>query len=422
MKADRLSCGCMALTQIAHKDRIYPVMYLRMVLRGRLDQERLKRAVNRSASYVPEILYCVDFQKGRFINRNWTADRVICTGAHTDEDIFDWDLSSDVQMKIWIRRGKDSENLVIGMSHIVTDGNGFLQYLYLLCAIYNGEEPGADLKNERDIKAALEKAPKAPFLIKSGRGSEIRGLSGAPDGKAPYCVCRLIGENEFAELSAGAKMLHVSVNDVLMTAYARVLSRLLKEKTVVLPCPADLRRRSGLAGKLTVGNLTGAYRSVPIVVSDGDSFLETLRQVHEELHRQSEKHLCFRGLRLLHFAYGGIPSAFLAGMIRMVYKICPVSYSNIGKIDADRLRFFECNTESCYLTGGYRKEPDFQLTVSTFKNRCTLNSTRIGGAQGKKEAEMILEAVRKELCGFCAADKGCPGNMEKERDKLQGMC
>lgn len=55
-KTDSIRCECMDLLEIAQSDRIYPVMYCRMALHGHLDLKRLKKAVELSAKYVPEIL------------------------------------------------------------------------------------------------------------------------------------------------------------------------------------------------------------------------------------------------------------------------------------------------------------------------------------------------------------------------------
>ncbi|MDO4313294.1 MAG: hypothetical protein Q4C52_09425, partial [Eubacteriales bacterium] len=138
IQSDRIPCECMDLVEIAHRDRIYPVMYCRMVIRGHLDAERLKEAVKMSAQVIPEILYTVDFKRGRFVDRHLTAEQVIC-GEHDAFSVqAEWDLSVDTQLKISILPEEDAEQLVIGMSHVLADGKGFLQYLYLLSAIYNG--------------------------------------------------------------------------------------------------------------------------------------------------------------------------------------------------------------------------------------------------------------------------------------------
>ena len=106
---------------------------------------------------------------------------------------------------------------------------------------------------------------------------------------------------------------------------------------------------------------------------------------------------CFRGIKILQMLYRKIPARNLVWLIRGNYHLNPISYTNMGRIDSNRLYFSDCNIESCYTTGTYRKASDFQLSVSTFKNVCTLNCTLSGGIQRKTEGETLLEEIRKEL-------------------------
>lgn len=46
------------------------------------------------------------------------------------------DLQCSTQLIIFYTEGK--KEAVVGMSHILCDGYGFLQYLYLLTDLYNG--------------------------------------------------------------------------------------------------------------------------------------------------------------------------------------------------------------------------------------------------------------------------------------------
>lgn len=396
-----IPCTCMDLVEIAQRDRVYPVMYCRMVLQGHLDLERLKRAVEISAGYVPELLYSVDFESGRFVDRHFTADRVFCKAGDGSRRNSGWDLSADVQLKLAVKPEGHRERLTIGMSHILTDGSGFLQYLYLLSSIYNGKEAGKLVKNERDIKSILRGVP---FFFPRGRDALKRAVC-AGEGeeyncqKQKYSICRRIESTDFAGISRKAAFLGVSINDVLMAAYFRVVLRRLGGGRVSIPCPADLRKLNPatFSGKLTVGNMTGLYRGVCIPAMEGGSFDTVLRRVHEAMGRQRAGRRCFQGLRLLRLAYGKIPVSFLMEIIRKNYEICPVSYTNFGEIDSARLHFAGCRVLSCYLTGTYRRAPDFQLSVSTFKDVCTLNCALWGTRQRKEEGESILEGIRKEL-------------------------
>lgn len=438
MKGGRNSipCACMDLAELAHKDRIYPVMYCKMSLEGRLDLRRLKRAAEKTAEYVPEILYSVDEKRGRFIDRHLTVEHIFCTANDPSGSFPDWDLATDAQLRIFVSEESDTEDITVGMSHILADGSGFLQYLYLLSAIYNEEPLDRDLKNCRDIKGILKQVPFFPLqrhsgikkrqtckhsqAAKEGRDSGFwakrqikygktshkskrdirRAFKSRRDSRGKYgrhCICCQIEREAFLRIYQKARVFNSSINDAIMTAYARVLMERLGKRAVTLPCPADLRRLFPAPKKLTIGNMTGRYREIPVLMAEGDSFDTTLRQVHKEMKRQREKLLCFQGIRLLRFAYNRLPVPWLVRAIRRSYEIYPVSYTNFGEIDSERLRFSGCTVKSCYMTGTYRKASDFQLSVSTFQDVCTLNCTLEGDARRKSEGEAILGEVKAEL-------------------------
>ncbi len=128
----------MDLIELAHMDRIYPVMYCKLVIQGDFNLKRFKDSIEKSAQYIPEILYSVDFKQCRFINVQHTVNDVFFTGNDEEGFISAWDLSTDTQLKIFMMQDNNIWNLTIGMSHVLTDGVGFLQYLYLLASIYNG--------------------------------------------------------------------------------------------------------------------------------------------------------------------------------------------------------------------------------------------------------------------------------------------
>lgn len=83
--------------------------------------------------------------------------------------------------------------------------------------------------------------------------------------------------------------------------------------------------------------------------------------------------------------------------IKRNYRMFPVSYTNMGRINHQKLIFEGCQIENCYMTGTYRLPPDFQLSISTFHNICTLNCTLIGQPGDDKISQYVLEQVRKEL-------------------------
>lgn len=405
IKPERISCAYMDLAELAHRDRVYPVMYCKLVIRGHFDLQRLKDSIKTSSRYIPEILYSVDFKRCAFVNTYHTVNDVFYTGNAEGDFISGWDLSADTQLKIFISQNNNSWNITIGMSHVLTDGAGFLQYLYLLSSIYNGITLPAGLLNVRDMDVLVNKIP---FCIKKGQDyvwkKAICRDYEEHEGEEYHCLCAPVSETDLRNICIKARSWDASINDVLMAAYARVAVRRLGETFVGIPCPVDLRKICFEKKELTIGNMTGVYRSVPVAVAKSDPFEATLLQIHKEMRRQRENLHCLYGIKLLRMLYGKVPARYLLRLIRTNYNLDPVSYTNIGKIDSDRLYFADCSVESCYITGTYRKAPDFQLSVSTFKNVCTLNCTLYGNRKRKIEGEALLREIHKELAAW--VDKG----------------
>lgn len=316
-----------------------------------------------------------------------------------EDNIVSWDLSKKPQLQINICRQEQGDLVIIGMSHILTDGAGFLQYLYLLSGLYNGKSPDMTLRNHREPGPFLKNIHirRQSEQTRRGKRKKVSPLRATCQDTHSFCLISRISEEDFLLLHEKAQKSHVTLNDVFMTAYARVISKMKNMDTVVIPCPADLRRFRPEADELTVANLTGIYRRVTVEINPQDSFHATLWQVHIEMKLQRARQRCFAGVPLLNWAYHRIPRPLLGQVIKANYPLLPVSYTNMGQIDHGKLSFSHCRIMSCYLTGTYRKSPDFQLSISTFQNVCTLNCTLMGEEGDDLKGQYILDQVKKEI-------------------------
>lgn len=395
-----IKCECLDFVEASHQNRVYPVMYCHMEITGKFDIGKLKNAVQISGEYIPEILYSYDFKRNRFINRGFTAEDVVQTNPFRFEDNIIWDLSRYPQLRIVIHCAEGRSRVIFCMSHILSDGSGFLQYVYLLASLYNGCWTENQLKNKRDISWLLKgiHVQRQTEQMKYGKSKHMEPLRSSGIGTEHYLIKRTISSPNFKKLHNKAKRYHVTLNDVFMTAYARVIARIQHRDQVMLPCPADLRKFAGHEKTdLTVANMTGIYRNVVINCESRYDFTTILLQVHIEMELQKSRFRCFKGIQILDSTYRILPDFILGKIIRATYQLPSVSYTNIGIIEHQKLYFRECEIEDCVMTGAYRQSPDFQLTVSSFRNVCTLNCTLIGDGETKIEAENILERVEKEL-------------------------
>lgn len=383
----------------AHANKVVPLMYCHLKMTGGLDIERLKSAVSRSAQYVPEILYTYDKAQRRFVSHGFDVERVFVLNPTDFETYPRWDLHSDVQLKISIQKVDNGNNIVIAMSHLLSDGEGFKQYLYFLSALYNGEHIGV-LRNKREVSALLKNIhiQKPTQQTRSAKTVHLSPLLLKSKGGDYTCLNCCLASNELVLLREKAKKHGATLNDVFMAAYARVIAHSLGASKVVIPCPADLRRfLPSVKNKLTVANMTGIYRIPVNGVERKQGFNSTLQQVHIKMNIQKSQDLCFVGIRPLLKLYWRLPVPLLKKAIQAAYRLSPVSYTNLGVIDSSRFIFHGCDIVRCYRTGSYRAAPDFQLSISTFNDICNLNCTLIGGRANQEVGQSILEQIKNEL-------------------------
>lgn len=391
-----IACECMDFVEASHKNRVYPLMYCNMKLLGHLNTSRLKYAISVSSRIIPEILCAFDFEHGLFIDQGFSAENVICADG---VEPFQWNISKAPQLQIAIRQEGKTFSVTIGMSHVLADGMGFLQYLYLLAALYNGTLPSTQIQNQRKITPLLNG-------IRVGRQTEqtmrnkhipLRPLRSDNRGGQLFCVCSRISADELSAIQAKARKYHATLNETFMVAYARVIGRWQNTDRVILPCPADLRRFQPAAQQLTIANMTGIYRKLVVEVGPDRTFTQALGQLHIEVNLQKIRCRSFSGIALLDAVYHKVPHSLMKWAIRSTYHLRPVSYSNMGVVDHEKLFFQGCQIVDCFMTGTYRLPPDFQLSISTFRDVCTLNCTLIGDPADEKLAHRLLEEVKQEL-------------------------
>jgi NRPS condensation-like uncharacterized protein len=370
-------------------------MYCHIETEKPIDMNRLITAISSTCKYVPEILYTYDFRRAYFVDKGFTAKDTIV--AEQTYEMTQWDLDKKPQLQIMVNN--EGNKLVIGMSHILSDGKGFLQYLYLMTAFYNQKQPDLPLENCRTITPDLRyiHVGRATQQTRYRKRVTVSPLRADSNENHHYCLNSQIVSADFKLLNAMTKQSQVTLNDVFITAYVRVIAHLQKVKTVVIPCPADLRRFLSVSDKLSIANMTGIYRRVTIEIEPDHSFSKTLSQVHIEMELQKSRCRCFSGIRILEFAFHKIPRLLLEQSIKLSYQLMPVSYTNFGRIDHEKLIFWDNRIKSCYMTGTYRLPPDFQLSISTFENMCTLNCAFVGREKDKRTAQCILEEVKSEI-------------------------
>lgn len=393
----RTACEGLDLIEIAHRRRLAPFLYVHLRMEGAPELERLKRAVAASCRYVPEVLAGVDYGRCCFAERGLSAEDVLIRWEQEDCSLLRWDLQKGPQLRLLLRREPQGSRLLACVSHILTDGSGALQYLGLLCALYNGDALPDGLRNVRSVREILRENPVPPLSRQSWERNRP-GAARPPSAGEAFFWCRCtLSPQELAAVRQAARAQGATLNDACLTAYARVLSRQRGGRTVTLSCPADLRRLARNRQALTVGNMTGLYRGITASAAPDDCFAAALRQIRRQTARQKAGRACCSGIPELERAAERVPGAVLCALLRRLDGPPETSYTNFGAVGEAGLRLSGCRVTDCFLTGTFRRPPSFQLSVSTFREVCTLSCALAGSAQDARNSQRLLEQIKREL-------------------------
>jgi NRPS condensation-like uncharacterized protein len=220
------------------------------------------------------------------------------------------------------------------------------------------------------------------------------------DAASPFIVTHRIGPEDFGHIKKYAKKMSSTVNDVMLAAYLRRLLIKMGENHITLPCPVDLRKY--IRGGRTPGicNLTGNYIcEVPAT----DAFQDILEQVTRQLTAQKESDAGLNAVIMLALAFKALPFNYVKKHFREFYAMPTISYSNIGIIDAERIRFGKRGAADVFMTGAVKYVPYFQLTISTFEGACTLSCNLHGTASDRRWIEDLLNDIAEELSDLSRA-------------------
>lgn len=387
-----------------YREPYIPIVYAFITFQTAIDSDRLKQAVSRTAAIVPQILCGYDDRNNRWLPSGHDCDSLVQSLLPGEEHSSGrlWDLRAGPQLKLFVSPRLEGGRLCIGMSHILADGAGFLQYLALLCRFYNHpEQEEQPLLNERSIYPLLCRHVLRNMGRMAKRPPRQNGEPWLPPGVGSPSLHTLKVTLSAPQLVAArktAKVLGVTLNDLFMAAYVHALGKVISSSEIVIPCPANLRRfdRGRRHPKLTVANMTGKYLCrVPLV--QGQTLADTALLIHALMKQLKADSACFASIPLLQVLYALLPKRLVRPMIKRVYTVEATSYSNLGEVDEQAICFQGATITECYLGGTYRPAPSFQVSISFFKNICTLSANMLGADNQKEAGLQVLERMKSAL-------------------------
>jgi NRPS condensation-like uncharacterized protein len=379
------------LMQYFYRSAHDPIIHAVVHTEGRIDPNLLGNAFLLSCQTVPVIgcSFSVTGKRPRWNAQEFSGKAFVqLVQPETDEETAEEqfltstiDITAGPQVKAGVIRKRDRDTLCVLINHMVCDGGGFKEYLYLVCSLYNNLSKGEGIDIPSPIIRSIwpvfstfslferVRLSLPPWNIPSPAHQDGYALLG--DDTRPFICVRRIGLNAVKQ---SAKENGTTINDMLLAAYARVLCRNLEREDILIPCPVDLGKYLPEGIQRGICNLTSNYMCSLHVEKD-DPFETTLRQVSAQMNRQKESNGCLKPVRLLSALFRLLPFHTLQNTFKRAFTIPVISYTNLGILDENRLCFHNAAVTGAFLTGAIKYVPYFQIAVSTFRDTMTLVAT-----------------------------------------------
>lgn len=380
---------------------------------GQLDLERLRKAVDTTIDAFPLIRcgYKESKRQPYWEDKGYTAGDIIefIESTNTNECIIqhickEIDAFNGPQLKIKIIESRKNHIMCVLINHMLCDAAGFKDYLYMLSYVYNNIDrkkdyfiaPMGNRRTGQVLKAfsSLDKLKimlsKINMSIHDDARFELEG-----DLNNPFIEIRKINKEQFCALKTYAKEHDATVNDIMLTAYMRVLFQLFG-RTLPIPCTVDLR-------KYLQDHMAGGICNLPTNIicnigsEIGATFEQTLYKVKQVMDKQKSDVSCVKSLIMLEKVFDIFPYKIARAIVEKNFSNPLIAFTNIGIIDKKRITFGEIEITEAFMTGSIKYSPFFQLAISTFDNIATLSVNLYGTQLDKSKVSSFLDKFVNEL-------------------------
>jgi len=289
------------------------------------------------------------------------------------------------QLMVRVIRSSNKDTLCIVMNHMVCDGAGFKEYLYLLGDVYTRlQNDASSLKYEigdrssKQIYKNFSIIERLKIFFLSNEPSKNKNnirfpLYNKQDNLTPYILTYKLSQNRFELLKKYSKEHSVTINDIILAAYYRVLYRMLNLKqdtSLTIPCMIDLRRYITNKNVIGICNLSSMVMC-NLVDNVGENFDETVKKVNSEMNEKKMGYAGLHGLSTVNLLFKILPFSIVKKIIKKKYVNPMIGITNIGIIDSRRLKFDKILIKDAFVTGSIKYPPYFQLALTSYNNSIT---------------------------------------------------
>jgi NRPS condensation-like uncharacterized protein len=396
-----------------------------LTFNNKLDIPVLQRAVEISLIVEP-VLGC------RFVeqkNRAWWEYREdigqgncfqLIESAETSDALSEFictpaDPCTDPLIQVRLYRNQ-IDTLCIKVNHVVADATGCKQYLYLLADLYRrlsqdiNFSPASKPRTKRNERILFRHVGLRALLHAYRNRLSPTPTWGLPRSSMDfsgtnYAVMRLPSAR-FRMLIEYAHLHHVTVNDIVLTAFYRALFEILNppyNSPLPISVPVDMRRYLSRDYSLPICNFSSSMFPV-LERATNEGFEQTLARLHRTMDSLKKHHPGLNSavyqawifLRGYESAKQRIQNMQALGM---QYGTFYPMLTNFGVIDHRLLNFSSSSPTDAYMVSPLFYPPGFMVGVNTFRDTFTVIAGFCHTATDRKSIRRFMEQLDHELPG-----------------------
>jgi NRPS condensation-like uncharacterized protein len=318
------------------------------------------------------------------------------------------DATRGPQMRLSVIRCDGIDTLVIVLNHMICDGGGFRDYLYLLASCYSAlasrrktGDPAVVVlpdPSRRSIDQVFNQLNPEQLkrvkmaAIESAPQSEKDALPLVGDDRCPFILTHDVAADRFDTIRRYAKSRGATINDALFAAYVLALSEVLSTETIALDCPVNLRAYLPKHYLPGICNLT-ANILCTLPNRSGASYDDVLLEVSRIMNRQKQNVEPLKVYWELEHIYRTLPLAEAVKKFPRIYRIPLNGLTNIGILDDDKLKCGNRVAEDAFISGSIKYKPYFQIAVTTFRKKMTFCTNFHGNEKDRRFLDRLVKRM-----------------------------
>lgn len=215
----------------------------------------------------------------------------------------------------------------------------------------------------------------------------------------PFVLMYEVKEDRFLAIKKYSHGHNVTINDITLAAFYRVLYQILAKQDLSISIAVDMRKYLKNKNINALTNLTATAIS-KIHYEPDDTFDDTVRKVSKEMNLKKKNLIGLNAIVKVSLLFKCFKYKHVKKLLGKGFHNPMIGMTNIGILDSKKLCFRGTSIKNAVMFGSMKYRPYFQLALTSYNNTMTFTVNLYGDLQDKYNMETFFSLLDKELQFF----------------------